>query len=154
MKTILRVSCPLLLFVLLHSCNPNSSNNLDSLKGSWFYLFEDLYFELHVSDTHFIYQNELSGTEIKSYSIVGINKIKLYRGENDPNPTIVSVVNLDKETAIIEQDLYKLSLQKMNLKKIDLSKLLEVDSQYYKDFIKSFNQRKTNATEKYNTTNL
>jgi len=131
----------LLLLALLIACNPKPSISIDDLKGSWFFFFDGIYFELYITGTYFIYHSELLGTQIKNYSVAKNGSIEIFLSENDPNPVTISIISLAGNKAIIEQDFRELSLQKMNLDKIDLSKLLEFDSQYYKDFIKGFQKR-------------
>ena len=127
--------------LILSQCNTTSK---ETLQGSWFYLYDDIYFELHIIDNKFIYHSDIMGTQIKSYKLGNDGMIQIYEGENDRTPTTISIIELNESDAIIEQDYNTFYLNRLDIKAIDPQKLLEVNSPYYKSFLDSFKKRKTN----------
>lgn len=143
----MNISSKLLLIffcVILFQCNTGTENLKNSLQGSWFYFYDEIYFELHITDNRLIYHSDIMGTQIKPYKLTNDKLIKVYEGENDHTPTTINIINLNENDAIIEQDYNTFHLKRLDIETIDPQKILEVDSPYYKTFLDSFKERKAN----------
>ena len=107
--------------------------------GAWYFIDGDSYYELHFNENHMLLHNELTGSKINKYKLVG-NIIQVLNNEEVVEEN--KIIKLSDENGTITMQGRTVDVQRLDTQ-FDIGKILEGEDMAYKNFTKQFNQRQS-----------